>query len=83
MNISIDAIATFNPAGDIRPMFVRLEDASHELHTYKILSVVQQKNENLSGISSNLFRCLIEVGGIQREILIRYHFNSHKWALVG
>ena len=46
MNVTIDANATFNPLGEIKPLYVRLEDENHELHTYKIESIEQVKEEN-------------------------------------
>lgn len=48
MNISIDANATFNPLGDIKPIYVRIEDESHELHTYKIEEVKRTKDEKFA-----------------------------------
>ena len=84
MTVSIDANATFNPVGDIKPVYVRLEDENHELHTYKIHSIQQIKDEKYSGITSRLFFCSIVVSdGINesiRDIVIRYHFQSHKWS---
>lgn len=82
MSISIDANATFNPVGDIRPRFIRLEDDNHELHTYKIENVNSIKEEHYLGIHSILFNCSIKVEEVMKTIDIRYHFESHKWSLV-
>ena len=86
MTVSIDANATFNPVGDIKPVYVRLEDENHELHTYKIQSINQIKDEKYSGICSRLFYCSIIISDSIdeqiKDIMIRYHFVSHKWTLV-
>lgn len=80
--ISIDANATFNPLGEIKPMYIRLEDEEHQLHTYKIESISNIKEEKYSGISAILFVCNIRMEECMREIKIRYYIPSHKWTLV-
>ena len=82
MNVTIDANATFNPLGEIKPLYVRLEDENHELHTYKIENIEQVKEEKYAGIGSFLYVCQISVGGVLRQIKIRYYIASHKWALM-
>lgn len=82
MNVTIDANATFNPLGEIRPVYVRLEDAEHELHIYKILDIEQIKVEKYCGIESFLYVCTINRNGTMTQIKIRYYVASHKWALV-
>lgn len=82
MNVTIDANATFNPLGEIKPRYVRLEDENHELHTYKIENIEQVKEEKYAGINSFLYVCQISVEGVMRQIRIRYYIASHKWTLV-
>ena len=47
--VAVDANATFNPLGEIKPMYVRLEDEEHQLHTYKIQSISNVKEEKYAG----------------------------------
>lgn len=82
MNVTIDANATFNSLGEIKPLYVRLEDENHELHTYKIEDIEQIKEEKYAGIGSILYVCQISVEGVLRQIKIRYYIASHKWALI-
>lgn len=82
MTVTIDANATFNPLGEIKPLYVRLEDESHMLHTYKIESIEQTKEEKYAGVGSILYVCTINVDGMLKRIKIRYYIASHKWALV-
>lgn len=76
---AIDANATFNPLGEIKPMYIRVEDEQHQLHTYKIESISNIKEEKYSGISSILFVCHIVIEDCLREIKLRYYVPSHKW----
>jgi len=82
MSISIDTNATFNPVGEIKPCYVRLEDENHELHTYKIESVNFAKEERYCGIHAIRFSCNIIVEDVMQTIEIRFHFESHKWSLI-
>lgn len=82
MSISIDANATFNPLGEIKPRYVRIEDETHQLHTYKIEHINYAKEERYSGIDSIRFNCNIIVEEEVKTIEIRYHFESHKWSLI-
>lgn len=82
MNTAIDVIATFNPNGDMKPIYIRLEDDDHKLFTYKI-DIKSQKNERYSGIDSTLYVCnTIDQNGEQKEIIIKYYTNAHKWVLI-
>lgn len=82
MNQVIDVNATFNPAGEMKPLYLRIEDEQHELHTYRIEEVVNRKEERYCGIHSILFTCRIKREECLREIQIRYYIETHKWAAV-
>ena len=82
MITSIDVNATFNPAGDFKPLYVRMEDERHELHTYKIHAINQIKDENNKSSNARVFYCSIVESEIKKEIVIRYNFQSHKWSLL-
>lgn len=83
MNIIIDANATFNTAGEIKPLYIRLEDEHHELHTYKIEKINYVKEEKYSGIQSFLYNCSVMIENAMKEVEIRYNVGSHKWVLMG
>lgn len=82
MNKVIDANATFNTVGQIKPLFIRLENENHELHTYRVEKINYTKEEKYSGIQSLLYNCSIQMGTQMKEVEIRYYINSHKWMLV-
>lgn len=79
MNMPVDVNATFNVEGKIRPDYIRLEDPTQALHTYKIDHIEYTKEENLAGIHSLLFVCYILVGEIRQQVKLKYLIDSHKW----
>ena len=82
MNTGIDVVAAFNPIGDIRPVYVRIEDENHVLKTCKIENVTNKKTENYSGINAVLFSCSVQYDSQTKEIRLRFYCDSHKWVLV-
>ncbi len=81
MNSGIDIVAAFNPIGDIKPVYVRLEDENYTLQTYK-LEVNSNKQEKYSGLNAFLFVCSIERNNKIEELKIRFYCDSHKWVLI-
>lgn len=82
MNSAIDVVAAFNPMGDIKPIYVRLEDENHALQIYKINEIRDRKPEKYSGLNALLFVCSIVYENSQKEIRLRFYCDSHKWVLV-
>ena len=80
--IPIDVNATFNTIGGIKPVYVRLENAEHQVHTYKISGIEYSKDDNRAGIQTIIFVCYIEEEGIQKQLKLAYHVSSHKWVLL-
>lgn len=80
--LPIDVNATFNVLGEIKPIYVRLEDDQHKLHTYKIQGIEYQKEDKRAGNISLIFVCNIEVEGIKKHLELAYNIASHKWVLL-
>lgn len=82
MLIAVDVNATFNTVGDIKPLYIRLEDDKHKLHVYKVIEVISKdiKQNGLHNIF--MFTCSIECNEEIKTINIRYHPNTNKWILV-
>lgn len=82
MLIAVDINATFNTIGDIKPLYIRLEDSNHKLHVYKIIDV-KKKEIKQNGLHNYItFTCSIECNEETRLIKINYHPNSNKWILI-
>jgi len=81
-HMPVDVIATFNVQGRIKPNYIRLEDESHILQTYKIESIIFSREEKYAGIPVLLFCCNILHGDYMQMINIKYHIKTHQWVLV-
>lgn len=55
--LPVDVNATFNTIGDIKPIYIRLEDGQHQLHTYKISGIEYSKDDKRAGINTIIFVC--------------------------
>ncbi len=82
MNPGIDVVAAFNPIGEVKPVYVRLEDENHILRTYKIENINNQKAEKFSGLNAIFFLCSIQSNSQISEIKLRFYCDSHKWVLI-
>lgn len=80
--LPVDVNATFNVLGGIKPIYIRLEDDEHKLHTYKVQSVDYSKEDKRAGNTTIVFVCYIEEEGIQKQLKLSYNLNSHKWVLL-
>jgi hypothetical protein len=82
MNIAVDVIAAFNPDGDIKPIYISLENENHKIVSHK-LDVKYEKDEIYSGIKSILFTCsYIKYDDTVEDITIRFYMDAHKWVIV-
>ena len=78
----VDVIATFNVQGKIKPNYIRLEDDSHTLQTYKIESILFSREEKYAGVPVLLYCCNIMRGDCMQMINIKYHIKTHQWVLM-
>lgn len=78
----VDVVATFNVQGNIKPNYIRLEDESHTLHTYKIEQILYSKEEKYAGVPILMFCCNILQKDCMQIIHIKYHIKTHQWVLV-
>ena len=80
--LPVDVNATFNTVGGIKPIYIRLEDHEHKLHTYKISGIEYTKEDNKAGINTIIFVCYIDDEGIKKQLNLSYNLSSHKWVLL-
>lgn len=81
-NVPVDVNATFNIRGKIKPMYIRIEDEEHALHTYRIERIEYDREERFAGTTALLFCCHIRVNDYLQMIKIKYYVNTHQWVLV-
>lgn len=53
----IDVIAAFNPLGEVKPIYAKVEDDEHVIHTLRITKVKDCLCKNICGQKSLLFTC--------------------------
>lgn len=81
-HMPVDVVATFNVQGKIKPNYIRLEDESYALQTYKIENILYSREEKYAGVPVILFCCNIIRKGQMQTINIRYHVRTHQWVIV-
>lgn len=69
--ILVPVIASFDTAGVVKPLFVRIGDES-----YKILHPVQTNS-----IGLDIFRCKINDHGILKPLQLSYHVRDGFWTI--
>lgn len=68
----VPVISAFDQAGNIRPLFVRIEGESFKIYNpYKVDSPYKLLH----------FKCEIEVCGCIRPLDLMYHVNEHTWSI--
>lgn len=81
-HMPVDVNATFNVQGKIKPLYIRLEDKEHVLHTYKIADILYSKEEHYAGVEAMVFCCNIQREECMQMIKIKYHVKTHQWVFI-
>lgn len=70
---AVPVIASFDTAGHIAPLYVRLNGESHRILSYWIRN---------SGFLNTLeFSCKIEDDGFEKPLLLLYYFDEATWVI--
>ncbi|MDK2808127.1 MAG: hypothetical protein PWP24_861 [Clostridiales bacterium] len=80
--IPVDVNATFNTIGEIKPVYIRLEDEAHQLHTYRIVEIEYAREDKRAGILTVVYSCYIEEENLRKPLKIAYHVSTHRWVLL-
>ncbi len=81
INLPIDAIATFNTIGDIRPLYFRIEDENRSLNTFQIQEILYQKSEKLAGIPTITFVCNVIMKNQKTLCELKFNLLTKRWKL--
>lgn len=73
MHKDIEVMAVFKANGDIKPIYVRLEEGNMLKVDY-----YTSANKRYAGVSSVEFECKIENG---TELVLIYFLNKHQWKI--
>lgn len=74
---AVDVIASFNPSGDIKPLYIGVTDLYGNYLKTKI-EYVRFKKDIYGGIS---FSCMYQYCDSLKEVELRYFFKSHLWVI--
>lgn len=78
----VDIIAAFNPVGQIKPLYLRVENESHELVTMTIQKILTHKTENYGGLHCIHYYCEItQTDGEPFFGDVYYYIETHKWMI--
>lgn len=81
-NYPIDIIAVFNPVGQIKPLYLRVENEAHRLITLKVNRILNYKEEQYGGIHRIHYYCDIITHHNQHTTCdVYYYIDTHKWIL--
>ncbi len=75
-------IASFNPAGKIKPLYFQYKDLYGDGNNIKIDSVLSCKEENYDGVPVILYSCMAIVLDKRIQCSLIYHVPEHYWELV-
>ena len=69
---SVPVIASFNPDGKIKPLYVQVEGSPRKVHSYWVRYRFANQIE---------FFCKLEIDGILQPLLLTYYINECMWIL--
>lgn len=80
MPFPVDVIAVFNPSGQVKPLYLRLEDENHALITLAVQRVLYRREEKYGGLRCFRYTCEVGDTGQPHHIIdLYYHIETHKW----
>lgn len=78
----VDIIAAFNPLGQIKPLYLRVENDAHELITLTVQKILTHRTEQFGGLHCIHYYCeILQSDGEPFLCDIYYYIESHKWMI--
>ena len=75
----VDVIASFNTEEKIKPLYLRLEDESHNIQTVTIDRIIADKEQQLAGTKMIKYYCQLSVGKESRTCKLGYNVERNSW----
>ena len=81
MAFSIDVIASFNPGGEVKPLYFRVENPDGLQMTFAVDHVLNRKEEVVWGVLCYHYVCEVTSPDdpLPKTIDLYYHIDSHRW----
>ncbi|MBQ7254654.1 MAG: hypothetical protein IJS31_00170 [Oscillospiraceae bacterium] len=77
----IQVLSLTTADGQLQPLRFRFEDEAHQLHTVKVLEILDTRKVSHVGIDALTFLCRAEADGMRHLFELRYAIRSHRWNL--
>lgn len=78
----VDIIAAFNPVGQIKPLYLRVENETHELITMTIQKILTNRTEKYGGLNCIHYYCEIAQNDEKTFFCdVYYYIETHKWMI--
>lgn len=78
----VDVICVCSSDGSIRPLRLRVEDESKQLHSVNIEEVVSVQDIRYVGVEAQVFLCRSVVDGRKWIFELKYSIRTHSWSLL-
>ena len=82
VNHPIQVLSVCGADGQIQPLRFRFEDEAHQMHTIKILEVLDTRQVAYVGIEAFRYLCKSEEEGRSHLFELRYSIRNHRWNLL-
>lgn len=77
-NLCVHVIASYNPLGECRPLYFRLQDREAGNKTISVDKVLWVKK---NGIFGQIYHCAVTAAGCRRYVDLYYHRQSSQWTV--
>lgn len=78
-NIPIQVLSLCGADGRMEPLRFRFEDEGHQMHTVKILEILDTRQVAYVGIEAFRYLCRAEEDGRSHLFELNYTVRSHRW----
>lgn len=78
-NVPIQMLSLCGADGKMEPIRFRFEDEAHQMHTVKILEILDTRQVAYVGIEAFRYLCKTEEEGRHHVFELCYTVRSHRW----
>ncbi|WFR56350.1 hypothetical protein QA584_22455 [Anaerocolumna sp. AGMB13025] len=80
--LETSVIASFNPAGKIKPLYFQYKDFYGDNTNIKIERVLSSKEETIDTLPVITYSCQANVQSRTLQCKLRYHISEHYWEIL-
>jgi hypothetical protein len=80
--LETSVIASFNPAGKIKPLYFQYKDFYGDNTNIKIESVLSSKEEIIDNLPVITYSCQANIQNRKLLCKLQYHISEHYWEIL-